>query len=292
MAEIVPPIINCLTVVFLVIALARPQRVTAFDEDTASGRDILMVLDISGSMQALDFFLDNRRVNRLEALKFVVKEFVRARAGDRVGLVTFADRAFTMCPLTLDTTTLTDFVDRLELGMAGEGTAIGDGIAVALRSFRELPSESKVLVLVTDGKNNSGAMSPIDAARIASSMGVKIHVVGIGGTDPVPIPMRDVFGRQVLVQQRLEYDEGTLRQIARISGGEYFNAKDLEGLQEVYRQIDTLEAREDKSYQHFEYQELFQPWALSAVGLMLLNLWLTLRVLRVMPTPPKMGIFG
>jgi len=197
-----------------------------------------------------------------------------------------------MCPLTLDTGVLTEFVDRLELGMAGEGTAIGDGLAVALKSFRDLPSESKVLVLVTDGKSNSGSMSPTDAARIALSMGVKIHTVGIGGNDPVPIPVRDVFGRRVLVQQRLEYDEATLREISRITGGEYFNAKDLEGLKQVYTQIDSLEVREDKSYQYVEYEELYRPFLLAGLILLIFNHCLSLTILRIIPGISSAGELG
>lgn len=267
-------LIHIASYVMLVLAVARPQYGTEFTETEASGRDIIIALDTSGSMQALDFFLDGDRVNRLVALQQVVKQFIAQRKGDRIGLVVFGDKSFTQCPLTLDSRILTQFVDALEIGMSGKGTAVGDGIAVALKQIRQIESDSKVVILVTDGKSNSG-ISPREAAKIAQKLGVKIHTIGIGGEGYAPFPTETIFGHTMLVDRKLEFDEQTLKDIAQITGGQYFYAKDTERLQQVYAEIDRLEERKEIIHEYVEYQERFFPFLL--IGFILFLTYETLR---------------
>lgn len=276
-------VLQALGFVSLVIALARPQTGTQFTEIEESGRDIVLALDVSGSMQALDFELEGKRVNRLSALKSVVKKFADRRRGDRLGITIFGTEAFTQCPLTTDSETVKSFIDMLEIGMTGKGTAIGSGLAVALKQIRSIENNSKVVILVTDGKSNSGTLSPQEAAQIAAKMKVKIYTIGIGGEGYAPFPTESFFGRTVLVNQRLEYDEKTLRELAAITGGKYFLAKDTEKLESIYAEIDTLEERQEKSLQYIEYEEEFFPFALTGFVLLLIGQVLTGTVLLKVP---------
>ncbi|OVE79746.1 hypothetical protein BVY02_02370 [bacterium J17] len=253
----------------LVVALARPQTSTSFAEITASGRDIMLVLDISGSMQAMDFSINNKRVDRLTALQAVTKEFIRKRKGDRMGLVVFGEQAFTQCPLTLDQRVLSQYVDALEIGMAGTGTAIGDAIAVALKRIKEIKSDSKVLILVTDGKDNTGTISPGEAAKIAKKLGVKIYTIGIGGNEPAPFPIRSMFGGVQLVYKEMEFDEKTLISIAEETGAKYFHAKNTDKLQDVYKEIDSLEERKETRYEYIDHEEQFLSFLLLGIILLL-----------------------
>lgn len=264
------------TFVLIVIALARPQLGLSFREIEASGRDILLVLDLSGSMQAMDFIIDGERVSRLDALKHVVKRFIDDRQGDRLGLIVFGNQVFTQCPLTLDHGVLKSFVDRLEIGMAGEGTALGDVIALATKQIRNIESKSRVIVLVTDGKNTAGSLSPLQTSEVAGKLGVTIHVVGIGGNEAAPFPVKGFLGQTRLVNIQMEYDEETLRTIARFTHGQYFNAKDTAGLEQIYREIDKLEERLEKSYEYVEYEERYPP--LVIVALILIVTAVLLRV--------------
>ena len=258
-----------------VLALARPQSGNAYTEIDTSGRDIMLVLDVSPSMEALDFTLEGRRVNRLTALKSVVSDFIMTRSGDRMGLVVFGGKAFTQCPLTVDQGILVDFVSRLETEMAGAGTAIGDAIAISLKRLKEIESESKVLVLVTDGKNNYGQVDPLAAASIAAELGIKIHTVGIGQDGPAPFPVRGIFGTTRYVNRLMEFDEVTLKGIAAKTGGSYFNAKDTQTLKEIYQQIDKIEERQEVAPQYVEYEEMFMPFLLLGFSLWLLAELLT-----------------
>jgi len=238
--------LGTISLIALVIALARPQTSSTFTEIEASGRDIMLVMDVSRSMYALDFHEEGKRINRLQALKKVVENFISKRRGDRIGLVVFGDQAFTQCPLTLDHQVLLKFVQDLEIGMAGDGTAIGSAIGVGLKRLKQIEAESKVMVLVTDGKSNSGKISPIESARISKSLGVKIYTVGIGGDGPAPFPVQDIFGRTVYRNRLMEFDEKTLEEIASITSGVYYRADDLKTLQRIYQEIDTIEERVEK----------------------------------------------
>ncbi len=265
--------LRALSFTLLVVALARPQTGTSFTEIANSGRDIILALDVSASMQAMDFFVDDTRVNRLTALKQVVKEFIDERPGDRIGLVVFGEEAFTQCPLTIDHDVLKQFVDALETGMAGNGTAIGNALAVSLKRIRNLDSDSKVIVLVTDGKNNSGSVTPGEAALAAKDLNIVVHTIGIGSSDAAPFPVKGPFGITTYQNQPMEYDSETLEQIAKTTGGQSFNARDLEGLKAVYKQIDQLEEREEEAFQFIEYEEHFAPFLIAGtLGYLLLLL--------------------
>ena len=257
--------LRAIAFVSLVVALARPQTSVSFNEVEESGRDIMLTLDISGSMKALDFYIDSKRVDRLTALKSVVSEFILKRKGDRLGLVIFGSDVFTQCPLTMDYRVLIEFVAGLEIGMVGEGTALGDGIGIAVKRLKEIPGNSKVIVLVTDGVKTAGTLEPREAADIAAREGIKIHTIGIGGNKPAPFPAQDIFGRATFDYRPVELDEQTLIEVAKVTGGQYFNAEKTEALQGVYAEISALEERTEKSTAFTEYEEHFLPFVLSGL---------------------------
>ncbi|MEQ1826206.1 MAG: VWA domain-containing protein [Pirellula sp.] len=280
----------CLTVV----ALARPQSGKSESRIRSEGIAIELVLDISGSMQALDFQLQDKTVNRLEAVKYVIGQFVTGssefglagRRDDLIGAVAFGGFADSKCPLTLDHGALVDIIKSLEVPKAIKdrqgrvinektlneelATAIGDGVALGVDRLRESTSKSKVLVLLTDGDNNAGSVDPREAASIAEELGIKIHSIGIGRNDVVPMPQEDEFGRQVLVPARFRVDEELLREIADKTGGTYFHASDLAGLAKVYSQIDSLEKSQFEELKYSQYSELFHWIAGAGLGLILL----------------------
>ena len=266
----------------LILALARPQTSSRFIETEASGRDLLLSLDLSGSMEAMDFFIEKRRVTRLEALKLVVRRFIEGRKGDRMGLVIFGEEVFTQCPLTLDHAALQRYVDSMEVSMAGSATAIGDAIAISLKRIKDIEAKSKVIVLVTDGKDNYSRISPIEAAEAAKALGVKIHVIGIGGPGMAPFPVRGVFGT-TLVERTVDYDEKALTRIAALTGGEYFNARDTEGLIRISQDIDKLEKRTEKVQEYIEHDERFLAALIPAVLLLLIERALAATVLLRVP---------
>ncbi len=262
------PILSFLKIIAfsaLVLALARPQTGSVFTEIEGLGHDIVIALDLSGSMQAMDFTLEGQTVDRLSALKSVVNQFIMDRKGDRMALVVFGDQAFTQCPLTRDNFLLAEFVNALQIGIAGHATAIGDALGIAIKRIQDIEADSKVIVLVTDGKNNSGSLNPIETAKLAEQKGIRVHTIGIGGPGTAPFPARGIFGETRLINRPVEYDERTLQDIARITGGTYFNAKNTEKLAEVYKQINKLEERNEKEFEHIEYKEQFLPFIL--VGL-------------------------
>lgn len=250
-----------------VAALARPQTGVEFIETETGGRDLMLVLDTSGSMQALDFFLEGKRVRRLDALKSVVREFIGQRVGDRIGLVVFGTDTYTQCPLTLDHMVLGDYVDNLEIGMAGDSTSLGEAIALALKRIKDIPAESKVLVLVTDGKQTSGSIEPLEAADMAKDLKTKVYSIGIGGNEPVPFKVKTIFGTEALEFQEIPLDENTLIAIAQKTGGRYFNAKNTEELKQIYEEINKLEERKERIQDSVEYEELFV--GVAAIGFIL-----------------------
>ena len=269
--------------VSLVLAIARPQTGARFTETNASGRDIMLVLDVSNSMRALDFIYDGQRIDRLTVLKNVVRDFIDRRSGDRIGLIVFGSEAYTQCPLTLDKNTLKGYLKLIQPGIAGGETAIGDGIGIALKHLKEIKGKSKVVVLVSDGENNAGLLSPPAAAKISKDLGIKIYTIGIGTTDPVPFPQETIFGRTVLTYQMIPMDEKTLREIADTTDGKYFYAKDTETLVDIYNEINRLETRVDKATLYVEYDDRFMyPLALGIV-LVLLYQILACTVFRIVP---------
>lgn len=266
--------------VFLVIALARPQHGVSFREVEMSGRDLMLALDVSGSMQAMDFIIDKKRVDRLTALKSVTEKFVERRAGDRLGLVIFGDQVFTQCPLTTDHGLLTEYLSQMQIGMAGNGTAIGDALGIALKRVENIKENSKAIILITDGRSNSGVLLPLDVARVAAERKIRVYTIGIGGPEPAPFPKKDIFGIPRLALMESDYDEETLKKIAELTGGKYFNAKNVSGLEEVYKEIDMLEERKDTSFEHIDYEEMFLPWLLLGVSSLLVAQLLSTTLLR------------
>jgi Ca-activated chloride channel family protein len=266
-------ILRCAAMSLFIMALARPQSGTTSTEIITEGVDIMLCLDTSGSMNALDFQLDNKRVNRLQVVKKVVDEFIRGRQNDRIGMVVFAEEAFTQCPLTLDYGVLLSFLDRLEIGMAGDTTAIGSALATCVKRLKDLKSKSKVIILLTDGRNNTGTISPATAADIAKTHGIKVYTIGVGTEGEAPFLVDSLFGKQY-VYQKVDLDEETLKEIAQKTGGRYFRATNTEALKTIYQQIDKMEKTEAKVKEYMEYDELFTYFLIPALCLIILEILL------------------
>jgi Ca-activated chloride channel family protein len=242
----------------------------------------MLCLDTSGSMEAMDFKLDSEPVTRLTAVKKVVNDFIRKREADRIGLVVFGEEAFTQSPLTMDRGLLSGLVERMEIGMAGDRTAIGSAVAIGGKRLKDLEAKSKILILLTDGRNNAGSITPEQAAESVKAFGVKIYSIGVGGTGPAPFKVRTLFGTRI-VHQRVDLDEETLRKIAGIGGGKYFRAADSESLSEIYDIIDREEKTEVKVKEFFHFRELYLYFLIPALILLLSEMTLRLTVLRVIP---------
>jgi Ca-activated chloride channel family protein len=249
----------------LVAAAARPQWVGEIESFPVTGRDLLLAVDISGSMDTQDMVLNNRAVNRLLAVKQVAGEFIQRRRGDRVGLILFGSRAYLQTPLTFDTETTATLLAESEIGLAGRETAIGDAIGLAVKRLREDAASDRVLVLLTDGANTSGEVQPLQAAEFAARQGLTIYTVGVGADEMM---VRDFFGSRV-VNPSADLDEDTLRSIAERTGGRYFRARDTEALAEIYRLLDELEPVESDVEAIRPVDELFH-WPLGAAYLLAL----------------------
>ena len=271
------PIAYTLGLILLIIAMARPQKGLAESRVNTKTVDMVLLVDVSTSMRAEDFTTATRTLNRLDAAKTVIERFINDRPNDRIGMVAFSAMPYTVSPLTLDHGWLIQQMQRLETGMIEDGTAIGDAIASAVNRLRDSVAKSKVVILLTDGMNNRGALSPENAAQAARALTIKVYTVGAGSTGIVRIPVIDPFGGRQYVRQPSEIDEGTLKRLANITGAMYFRATDLKGLEEVYRQIDTMEKTEVNIDQYTYFEERFMPWLL--MGLLWLGLekvlWLT-----------------
>jgi len=250
-------VFRALALILLVLALARPQTGSTTTEYSSDGVDIMLCLDTSGSMEAMDFELKGKRRTRLFVVKDVVKDFINAREHDRIGMVVFGDDAYTQCPLTLDYDVLSTFLRKTEIGVAGQSTAIGSAIAMSVKRLKDVPAKSKIIILLTDGVNNAGRISPEIAAGIAKSMGIKIYTIGVGSNGLVPFKIAGIFGGSRYVKQQVELDEETLKAIAKKTGGMYFKATDTAGLKEVYRTIDELEKTEVDVKIYTDYNDFF-----------------------------------
>lgn len=262
----------------LVVALARPQGVEQNSRTSTEGIDIMLSIDVSGSMLARDF-----KPDRITAAKEVAGSFIADRYGDRIGLVAFAGEAFTQSPLTTDQSTLQTMLSRIRSGLITDGTAIGNGLATAINRLRESEAKSKVIILLTDGVNNSGEIAPLTAAEIAKTLGIRVYTIGVGTEGMAPYPAMDMFGNMTFVQQKVEIDEKVLREIARLTGGEYFRATDKAKLKAIYDQINTLEKSKVEVSERIIYHELFLMWALIAIGLLALEFLLSNLFLKRIP---------
>ena len=257
-----------LAAALMIVGLARPIIGHGRTLITANGIDIVLGLDVSGSMQALDFKLADRRVNRIEVVKSVVSKFIDERPDDRIGLIAFAGKPYLVSPLTLDHDWLQQNLERITVAGADDGTAIGSAIAAGVNRLRGTAAKSKVIILLTDGMNNTGKISPRAAAEAAKAMGVKVYTIGVGVRGEAPIPVKDQFGNSRLMMARVDVDEKTLQAVAAETGGMFYRATDTDSLQKIYEQINALE-KTAQTAQRFEHTEELFRWALfPAVALL------------------------
>lgn len=260
-----PIVLRMVAVALFIIALARPVNITEEHETTTDGIDIVMAMDISGSMLARDFTPD-----RLTSAKHLAAEFVANRRGDRIAVVAFAGEAFTQAPLTSDQAVVETMLSRLRSGVVEDGTAIGNGLATAINRLRESGAKSKVVILLTDGVNNRGQISPLMAAEIARDMGIKVYTIGVGTRGRAPYPAVDMFGNKTTVMADVEIDEELLREISSMTGGKYYRAVNDEALREIYAEINELETSKVQVTNYQTYEELFLMWVV--LGLLCLGL--------------------
>lgn len=252
----------------LILALAGPQQGNSTTEITASGIDIILAVDVSGSMEAMDFTLDNKPANRLEAVKQVVDRFIDGRPADRIGLVAFAGKPYLISPPTLDHQWLRRRLEALHVNMVEDGTAIGSAIGSGINHLRDQQSKSRLLILLTDGINNSGSVSPQNAAEAAETMGIKIYTIGAGTRGEAPMPVTDAFGRRKLVRARVDIDEQALTQVAEKTGAVYFRATDTASLSKIYEDIDKMETTSKTINKFMLHRDLF-PFAVAGALLLL-----------------------
>jgi Ca-activated chloride channel family protein len=268
-------------IVFGIGALARPQKLLATEEEKSDGISIMLTVDVSLSMLIEDFFIGGQPVNRLTAAKRVMSDFIQGRKSDRIGIVAFAGETYLPCPLTLDRDWLINNLDRVQTQRVGDGTAIGSGLASAANRLNKEKTKSKVIVLLTDGANNSGRLSPQDAARLGATLGIKIYTIAIGtpGIHVIPDPRRGTF---TPVGQQL-FDEKTLKEVATIGSGQFYMAQDLNSLAEVFSTIDKLEKTKIERRKFTEVEELFH-WPLyAAAACLLLAMLLSVLFLQTAP---------
>jgi len=260
-----PFVLRMLAVTLLCLALARPQLTNRWSSESTEGIDIMMALDISGTMLAEDF-----HPTRLEAAKTVASDFVLARPNDQIGLVVFAGESFTQCPLTTDHEVLINLFRGVKFGMIEDGTAIGLGLANAVNRMKDSPTKSKVIILLTDGSNNRGDIDPQTAAQIASTYGIRVYAIGVGSHGQAQATIQTPYGSQ-RVSVNGEFDEQTLRQIARTTGGEYFRATDNNSLKQIYQQIDQMEKTKLRVREYSKRTEGFAPWLIGALLCLILE---------------------
>ncbi|MCI5064477.1 VWA domain-containing protein [bacterium] len=282
LSRVFPTLLFLVFIGCLVAAAAQPQRQNILDLSEHRRRNIMVAMDVSRSMDAPDFRTPDGRTKRIEGVKSVTKDFIARRTGDRIGLVLFGSRAYLQAPLTIDYLLLYQLVDAISLGVAGDGTAIGDGLGVALKKVEALPAEARAIILLTDGVSNSGRIEPMKAARIAADLNVKVYTIGIGSPEgsTVQIPQGGLLRYQ---QVRAEFDEETLREIASLTGGKYYFASDLNALDLIYREIDALEHTEAEERSFAQTEELSSPLVTAALISFLLHLLITQTIIRVLP---------
>ena len=274
----VPFIFRMLAISCIILALARPQ--TRDDEELVSGEgvDIVLCIDVSGSMLAQDF-----TPNRIEAAKDVAANFVAGRPTDRIGIVIFSGESFTLCPLTTDQAMLASQIANIQSGLLEDGTAIGSGLATGVDRLRASQSKSKVIILLTDGENNGGQIPPVTAKELAKATGVRVYTIGVGTEGYAKVPMQTVGGNIIMQTEKVNIDEKLLTQIANETGGKYFRARDNESLKSIYSEIDRLEKSRIEVTALKRYTEKFYPLAIAAAILLLLELVLRFTLFKKFP---------
>ena len=268
-----PDTMKFLALALVIVALARPQLMNREREVSTKGADIILALDLSGSMQAEDF----KPKNRLNVAKEVIKDFIMGRKSDRIGLVAFAGKAYSQSPLTLDYGILLTIIESLEIGRIEDGTAIGMALAESVQRLKNSEAESKIVILLTDGVNNSGNIDPVTAARVASAMDIKVHTIGVGKKGGAPIPVyspifgkvyaRDNSGSIILTKM----NEEVLREVAQVTGANYYRATDKDSLIKIYNEIDALEKSDIKIKEFYSYTEIYLYFLIGALGLLILS---------------------
>lgn len=260
-----------------VVALARPQSSNAYSTESTEGINIVLALDVSGSMLARDL-----EPNRFEAAKSVAGEFVSSRPYDNIGLVVFAGESYTQCPLTTDHAVLLNMINLVQMGLTNDGTAIGSGLATAVNRLKDIEEGSKVVILLTDGTNNSGTIAPVTAAEIAASFGIRVYTIGVGTMGEALYPIQTYLGVEY-IKMPVEIDETSLKQIAATTGGQYFRATDNNSLRAIYDEIDQLEKVKLKVESFTQKEELFPPFLWAALVLIFSGLMLRTTLFRRMP---------
>ncbi|NIR47831.1 VWA domain-containing protein [candidate division KSB1 bacterium] len=272
-------VLRLIALSLLILCFARPQSGRTEEEVITEGVDIVIALDISSSMLAEDF----KPNNRLQAAKLVAADFIRGRRNDRIGMVVFAAKSFTQCPLTLDYGILLNFVGEVEIGMIEDGTAIGMAIANAANRLRDSKAKSKVIILLTDGQNNRGQLDPITAAKVAKAFDIRMYTVGVGKRGEALYPVDDpIFGKRY-IRRPVQIDEEMLKEIANITNGHYFRATDKENLDKIFERIDELEKTKIEVKQFTRYKELFTNYLLLALGVIVMEVVLTNTKFRKIP---------
>ena len=272
-----PFALELLAMVAMILALARPQDSSHWEERSIQGIDLVLAMDLSGSMQALDL-----KPNRFEAARDVANEMIAARPNDNIGLVVFAGESFTLCPLTVDHDVILQMLDATEIGQLEDGTAIGLGLATAINTLRGSDNKSKVIILLTDGSNNAGDITPSMAAELAQQYGIRIYTVAAGTNGVAKFPVQTASGIEY-VEANVQIDEGTLRHIAQQTGGKYYRATDETKLHEIYKEIDSLEKSRLTSRSVSAYEERYMLFALLAIVLLGAAFLLRTTLLRANP---------
>lgn len=270
--------LQVLSLACLVIILARPQSSNSWSNTDIEGTDIVLSLDVSGSMLAKDF-----KPNRLEAAKDVASNFVSNRTSDNIGLVIFAGEAFTQVPMTNDIATLVNHIGELQIGMLEDGTAVGDGIATAINRIKEGKAKSKSIILLTDGSNNTGVVGPLTAAKIAAKYGIKVYAIGVGTMGEALYPTMDIGGQITYTRQKVEIDEKSLQEIATTTGGKYFRATSKNVLKDIFAEIDQLEKTRMDVQRHSQMSDNYQPWAVALLLMLTICAIIRYTVLRTIP---------
>ena len=255
-------VLKLIGITALIIAIARPQSSTSWQDVTTEGIDIVIALDISGSMLAKDF-----EPNRLEASKQVAMDFIAERPNDRMGLVVYSGESFTQCPITTDHAVLKNLFQDIKYGMIEDGTAIGLGLANAVTRIKDSEAKSKVIILLTDGENNAGAVPPLTAAEIAKSFGIRVYTIGVGTNGLAPFPVQSPFGGMTYQNIEVKIDEETLTAIANMTDGKYFRATDNKKLEEIYQEIDKMEKSKINVTEYRKKSEEFYPWLIVAIAI-------------------------
>lgn len=258
----------------LIIGLARPQIGNSLTEIHASGIDIVLALDVSGSMEARDFTLQGKPASRLDVVKSVVARFVQERPNDRIGIVAFAGRPYVGSPLTLDHSWLDKRLETIHTGIIEDGTAIGSAIAAGVNRLRDQDAKSRIVILLTDGINNTGTILPETAAEAAKALGIKVYTIGAGSRGEAPVPVTDRFGNRRMVMAQVDIDEATLEKIAQETGARYFRATDTDSLEKIYAEINQMETTTRTVKKFDNYRELFVWTAMAALGLLLMEMLL------------------